>query len=873
MKRLLIILGCVLGILLIAAAAIPFLIPSSVYRAQIESAASDALGRQVSLEGDVSLSIFPQISARVGGVRVANPEGFARENMIEASQLRGVVRWGPLLSRRVEVAEIGFVDADVMLERRADGATNWTFGEGTPAPTEDDPTSGGGLDAGVERASLTNARLVYVDATSDVRYQISELDMTASLQSLNEPLDLDASGLFQNAPFDVDLTLDAPQAVIDGAPAQMRLALGVDGGDAGYDGALTLGEAVLLDGTFSLDARNLTDLAALVGVDLPYNLAAVGRARASGTVRGDASAPEMRFDTLSIGGNGLDLGYTGAVDIGEEITLSGKGRVDSRNLNDWLTDFGMDAPAAIAILETISFNAQMEGPLDALSLTDIRLSQSGDLLSASYTGALSLAGDGRMDGMVDASSTELRTLLTRLGVELAPGDTLDSFSLGGNLAGSLSRIDVRDLNAELDDVVANGGLTFDLGGQRPTITGTLETGVLDLSPFLGEEGDGGGDGGWSDAPLDLAGLKSVDTDISLTAQRIILGDITLDAPDLRARLTNGDLIADVNALEVFGGDWGGEFRLLSSGAVPEMRLNMDGTSIQLASALDTLAGLGALSGVGQLNVNVGSSGNSLKALVEGLGGDMGTQLSNGTLKGINVGQLVRSRENIVEALASGDLALALAPEAETDFTSMIAGLSLDSGVARLDAFRLVNPILTLEGSGTIDLGARTLDVGIVPTLDTSGQASGSALQLNGVPIPFRIRGDWMSPGLAPDMQLLQSIVAQDVTNRVRDEIRDEIGDELGGVLGGVLGGRRGQDAPVEEAPAETQEDAPADRADPAETPVVDDSPPTPEEQPKSLEEQLEDRARDEVRGALGDLFGRRDRETEPEPEAEPQPER
>ncbi|MEP1599393.1 MAG: AsmA family protein, partial [Hyphomonas sp.] len=95
MKRVLLIISGIAILLIIAAVSVPFFIPKSVYKAQIERAATNALQREVTLAGDVNISVFPRISASVQQVTVANPEGFATPNMIEAGELRGSVKWIP----------------------------------------------------------------------------------------------------------------------------------------------------------------------------------------------------------------------------------------------------------------------------------------------------------------------------------------------------------------------------------------------------------------------------------------------------------------------------------------------------------------------------------------------------------------------------------------------------------------------------------------------------------------------------------------------------------------------------------------------------------------------------------------------------------
>jgi len=853
MKRILLFSGIGLAVLLVVVAVVPFLVPNEVYKRQIEQAATQALGRDVTVEGAVNLSIFPQIAASVDGVTVANPEGFSRDNMVEAGALRGVVKWAPLLSRRVEVAEISFVDADVLLERRADGAVNWEFAAREPGEEPAGPDQPGTtVDAGIDRASLQNARLVYADALADARYEISQLDLTATLQSLDTPLEAEAAGLFQGTRFDVGLSLDAPQTLLDGAPAQAALSIDTEGGAVSYDGLATLAGSMTLDGRFSVDGRDLSQLASLAGVAMPVNLDALGRLRASGQVSGPVETARITFDSLSLGGGGLSGEYAGDVVLGEAIGLDGRLTATSGDLGAWLAGLGLELPPSASILEGLDIETRLAGTVDALRLSETELSHSGRLLDARFTGGARLGAASSLDGQLSASSDRLRELLAAAQVEIEDGDTLESFSLEGGLEGSLSRIAMTGIDARLDDIAATGTLTLLLDGARPSLAGALETGVLDLSPFLGEGNNTNSqdaDAGWSDAPLDLSGLQAIDADLTLVAQRIILGDIELVEPDLSVALEAGDLTARIASMQAFGGRWRGTFGLGAGGEVPTMRLDLTGETIQLSDALTRLAGLDALSGVGAVNIDVSSRGASLKALVEGLAGDMGTDLAQGAIRGINVGQLVRSRDSLLQALADGSLQMALAPEAETDFTSLLAGLTLEGGVASLDRFQLVNPVLSLDGSGSIDLGARTLDIGIVPRVDTSGQATGSALQLNGVPIPFRIRGDWMSPGLTPDTQMIQSILRQDAEARARDAIREEVGDEVGGLLEGILGPRQPAESPADPAPA------PPETASPDATPAPAE--PVEPAQPRDPEDLVEELARDAARDALGGLFGNR----------------
>jgi AsmA protein len=134
------------------------------------------------------------------------------------AELRGSVKWMPLLSRRVEVQELSFVDADVQLEKLADGRTNWDFGAsdtGEAAPSGDD----GGVSASIGKASLKNASLNYADRAAGTEYALKDLNLDASMQGFDKPLKAKADGIFQDQAFDIDLTIDTPEQLQSGTRA------------------------------------------------------------------------------------------------------------------------------------------------------------------------------------------------------------------------------------------------------------------------------------------------------------------------------------------------------------------------------------------------------------------------------------------------------------------------------------------------------------------------------------------------------------------------------------------------------------------------------------------------------------------------------
>jgi len=155
------------GILVLLAAAVvilPQLIPSSVYRERIQTAASEALGRPVAVTGDIRVSVFPRIEARAGATTVANPEGFGDAPFASMGELRAAVKLWPLLSRRVEIDEFVLVEPRISLIALEDGANNWTFQPATK-PKPDQPKEPGKP----VQASLGDLRIIDGSVTFEDR--------------------------------------------------------------------------------------------------------------------------------------------------------------------------------------------------------------------------------------------------------------------------------------------------------------------------------------------------------------------------------------------------------------------------------------------------------------------------------------------------------------------------------------------------------------------------------------------------------------------------------------------------------------------------------------------------------------------------------
>ena len=149
------------------------------WRERIEAVATDALGREVRLEGPVELVLGLRSRLKVGGVHIANPPGFGAPEFASLGDVRAEVDLVPALRGRLRINSLEAENVRVRLERAADGRVNWEFCAPAPAcaqaPPPEDDDSGLDLSIRIRSLALRNLAVEYRDARA-TRSHFFDLD-------------------------------------------------------------------------------------------------------------------------------------------------------------------------------------------------------------------------------------------------------------------------------------------------------------------------------------------------------------------------------------------------------------------------------------------------------------------------------------------------------------------------------------------------------------------------------------------------------------------------------------------------------------------------------------------------------------------------
>ena len=160
------------------------------YRDDIAAEVKLATGRELIIEGDVEVSIFPWLAIEIGKTRLGNAAGFGDEPFASFERVRLSIRLIPMLIRRdLEVATADVDKLRLNLAIDSNGRSNWQdFVDASeamaaaPVPEAEDESESdsGALD--ISGMQIRDAVIRYSDAQAGGSYTLTELTLaTGSL--------------------------------------------------------------------------------------------------------------------------------------------------------------------------------------------------------------------------------------------------------------------------------------------------------------------------------------------------------------------------------------------------------------------------------------------------------------------------------------------------------------------------------------------------------------------------------------------------------------------------------------------------------------------------------------------------------------------
>lgn len=321
MKRVLIAIGVILVLLVAIVIIVPFVVPTSTLVDYVKEEVEGATGRKLTVNGDPSFSIFPDVALTLPEVALSNAPGGAAEDLVRISSADIQVDLMAAISGNLVIKRFVLVEPVIAIEKDANGRFNFEFdppaGAAAPATSggSGGDSAGGGSDLTLrlDDVRLENATFIYMDAQTGQRQELTGVNARLSLPDFAGPFDMDASAEWQGRQVSVVAHVDKPQAIAAGQETALRLT--AESGDlfkVDFNGTATAGTAPNGAGRLTVTADRLGDLLAWVGAAMGPEVKLPSSISLDANVTGSPTAVALSDAAIGFDGNRL----TGAIRVG-----------------------------------------------------------------------------------------------------------------------------------------------------------------------------------------------------------------------------------------------------------------------------------------------------------------------------------------------------------------------------------------------------------------------------------------------------------------------------------------------------------------------------------------------------------------------------
>jgi len=269
-------------------------------------------GRDVSIMGDVSMTIWPVLGVSAGEIEVGNAQWSEQGPMLTAQNATIGIDASALLAGEVKITNIEATSPTIRLESRKDGRASWVFTDASgEAAIETEVSPDRPAQAfSLQRLSVTDATLVY-DAEGSDLVSYSGVDLTLDWPERLGAADIRATLRPNSVDVDVVARIERFAGFIAGQVQPVVADIKTAGGSLSLNGrANTEGEVAGRLGLKLSNTDQFLRALALGGADLPAGLGRSIDMTTDITLTSDRRL-SLRDMTADLGGNTL----TGAADI------------------------------------------------------------------------------------------------------------------------------------------------------------------------------------------------------------------------------------------------------------------------------------------------------------------------------------------------------------------------------------------------------------------------------------------------------------------------------------------------------------------------------------------------------------------------------
>jgi len=729
--------GAAVGIAVAGAIYLAATFDPNDYKEQIIRAVKESKQRELRLDGNITLSFFPNIGANVGKVSLSEFNSEKQFAAIDSARISLALL--PLLSGQAVVNEVAVSGLQAVLVKRKDGTTNIDdlLGvedkkAGTPETDGEKTDSKQPVLLDIAAVSIEKTSLTYRDEGAGAQYTIKDLSLHTG-------------------------------RIANGVPSKIDLSAGVQANQPRLDISTQLKTMLIFD----LDKQ----LYRLEGLDLQAGGAALDisnlRLKANGDVNADLSVQAFGAKKFTLSANGVKdkdnfevtlnapvLSLTKDKYSGDKLTLNAKLDGASGNITAAMSLPGVEGDAKSFKVGAMTLDLDMKQPEQAFK---VRLASP-------------------LSGNVEAQQFKLSNLVLAVN---ATGDKLPGKSVSSELKGDV-RVDAKKQTVQAN--LAGGLLQSQVkarigvkGFAEPAISFDVEVDQFDADLYMPKKTEGAAKpSDQPEKPLDLSALRKLNLDGSLRIGSLKVANVKSSNVRLDVKARNGQVNVAPLSANLYQGSMNGNLSVNAAPATPVIAINQNLSGVNIAALTRDAANFDTLEGRGNIGMNLTMQGNTVGAMKRALNGSMSLNLADGAIKGINIAKSLREFGKSGASRTQG-----ANREEKTDFSELKATFKVDNGVAHNDDLSLKSPLLRLTGNGDINIGNDSMNYVAKATLAKTLEGQGGKDAVGGITVPVRVNGPFADLKYTLDFG---AMVTEAAKEKVKTRLQDQLKEGLKGLF-------------------------------------------------------------------------------------------
>jgi len=468
MRKAALAVAVVLALLLLAALALPLFLPLEVYRSQIVSRVSEATGRELRVDGAMSLSVFPRLELELADVGLSGATGGRELEMLRLEHLRVALRLRPLLSGQVVVTSLELDRPFIRVALDEEGTSNWSGvgwpgRTGTSAAAADDVSR---IAEAMARLTLDDVRIVdgtlaWIDARRGDALRASGIDLHFALPDLDAPFEAEGELVWKEERVSMAIAIERPRLLFEDGATTASAILRTDKATLRYAGAVERLDPAAMHGEVDLEVPSLRDLAVWLRGPIETPPDTFGPLSLHGKLRVDGS--KLTLDDARIALDAIEAAGALGVEIGgARPHVNGRLGAARLDLRPYFPSAAGDSPGAGKTPREWS-----DKPIEADGLRDI------DATLHLEVGTLDLHRLRVGKAVVDLELKSGRLAIDLREVEFHEGGGTVRLLVDAGTPGEVAI----DLEAGLEGVQAGTLLRDTAGSSRLTGRGTIDLDV------------------------------------------------------------------------------------------------------------------------------------------------------------------------------------------------------------------------------------------------------------------------------------------------------------------------------------------------------------------------------------------------------------